>query len=243
MDGKIRLQKFLASAGIASRRKCEEMIAEGRVKVNGAVVARLGEKVDPAADVVEVDGERVLPPPKRVYVMLNKPKGYVTTARDERGRLTVLDLVRGFNGRLFPVGRLDKESEGLLLLTNDGEFANLLMHPRHRIWKTYVVAVRGRVRESDVAALRRGIALEDGLTAPAKASLLRTDGLSVVRISIREGRKRQVRRMFAALGFRVERLERISYGPLKLGDLPRGSWRALSEKEVESLIRLAKRAP
>lgn len=240
MDDRVRLQKFLASAGLASRRRCEELIAEGRVKVNGAVVTRLGTRVDPSADVIEVDGKRLLPAPEKFYVMLNKPKGYVTTARDELGRRTVLDLVSGLKSRLFPVGRLDMETEGLLILTNDGEFANLLMHPRHEVWKTYVAVVRGHISKEAVNALRRGIVLEDGPTAPAKVRLLKSDDRSVVELSIREGRKRQVRRMFAALGYGVEDLKRISYGPIRLGDLPKGRWRLLSKAEVEKLMALAK---
>lgn len=240
MDDRVRLQKFLASAGLASRRRCEELIAEGRVKVNGAVVTRLGTRVDPSADVIEVDGKRLLPAPEKFYVMLNKPKGYVTTARDELGRRTVLDLVSGLKSRLFPVGRLDMETEGLLILTNDGEFANLLMHPSHEVWKTYVAVVRGYISKEAVNALRRGIVLEDGPTAPAKVRLLKSDDRSVVELSIREGRKRQVRRMFAALGYGVEDLKRISYGPIRLGDLPKGRWRLLSKAEVEKLMALAK---
>lgn len=240
MDDRVRLQKFLASAGLASRRRCEELIAEGRVKVNGAVVTRLGTRVDPSADVIEVDGKRLLPAPEKFYVMLNKPKGYVTTARDELGRRTVLDLVSGLKSRLFPVGRLDMETEGLLILTNDGEFANLLMHPRHEVWKTYVAVVRGHISKEAVNALCRGIVLEDGPTAPAKVRLLKSDDRSVVELSIREGRKRQVRRMFAALGYGIEDLKRISYGPIRLGDLPKGRWRLLSKAEVEKLMALAK---
>lgn len=237
-----RLQKFLASAGVASRRKSEELISAGRVRVNGAVVTEMGAKVDPELDIVEVDGVCVEPSVQKVYVMLNKPSGYVSTAKDELGRPTILSLVGEIKERLFPVGRLDMDTEGLLILTNDGDFANLLMHPRHEIWKTYVAVARGRLTDGDLSALRHGVLLEDGPTVPAKAEVVRVNASSTdVKLSIREGRKRQVRRMLSSIGHPVERLERISYGPLELGDLPRGKWRALNEKEVKGLLKEAKR--
>lgn len=232
----VRLQKFLASAGVASRRKSEELIAAGRVRVNGEVVTSLGVKVVPERDRVEVDGRAVEASTRKIYIVLNKPSGYITTVKDERGRQSVLDLVKGIDERIFPVGRLDLPTEGLLILTNDGDFAHTLMHPRHGIWKTYVAQVNGRVGERALEKLRRGILLDDGPAAPAKAELLRTGDRSAVKISIREGRKRQVRRMLKKVGHPVENLERIAYGALTLGDTPRGRWRFLTEKEVGALL-------
>jgi pseudouridine synthase len=232
----VRLQKVLAEAGVASRRASEVLIQAGRVCVNGEVVRKLGVKVDPERDQVTVDG-RPLPRQNRtVYVMLNKPAGVVTTARDPQGRPTVVDLVSTAGVRLFPVGRLDVDTEGLLLLTNDGELAHLLLHPRYHVPKTYLARVSGRVSPEALALLRRGVELDDGLTAPAEARLApREAGLSVVEVILREGRKRQVKRMLAAVGHPVIALRRVAFGPLALGELPLGAWRVLEPAEVEAL--------
>jgi len=233
-----RLQKVLAAAGIGSRRRCEELIAAGRVQVNGQVVTRLGTRVDPLRDDIRVDGRPVRPlrPDRFRYVMMHKPVGVVTTLRDPQGRPTVADLLpKGFP-RLFPVGRLDRDSSGLLLFTNDGELAAALLHPRYEIPKTYRVTVQGHPSPRALAALRRGVVLEDGPTAPAQVRVLSRDrDTSVLEVVIHEGRKRQVRRMCAAVGHPVVALQRVGFGPLSLGRLPPGAVRELSSREVEAL--------
>lgn len=239
-DGGIRLQKALAEAGIASRRAAEQMIRAGRVSVNGSIVTELGCKVDPVRDRLAVDGRPVEPRPALVYFMLNKPAGVITTAKDTHGRPTVLELMPASVPRVFPVGRLDADTEGLLLLTNDGELANLLLHPRHHVPKTYVAEVRGSPSAAAVERLRAGVLLDDGWTAPAEVRVLRSDpGRSVLELVLREGRKRQVRRMLAQVGHPVEHLRRIAFGPLTLGDLPSGKVRSLLAREVEALRQAA----
>lgn len=236
-----RLQKYLSRAGVASRRAAEEMIAAGRVRVNGAVVTTMGVKVTPGVDRVEVDGREVRPPADHVYLMLNKPAGYVTTLKDPLGRPIVADLLPDLGRRVFPVGRLDADTTGLLLLTDDGEFSQLLMHPRFHVPKTYRARVEGVPSEAALEKLRRGVVLRDGPTLPADAALVsREHGSAVVRITIREGRKRQVRRMFKHIGHPVIELHRERIGPLSLGDLPEGAVRALTDAEVE-LLRAAAR--
>lgn len=233
-----RLQKVLAAAGLGSRRRCEDLIREGRVRVNGEP-AVLGMSVDPAVDRVDVDGKpvgrRALR--KRVYIMLNKPRGYVSTVRDEGGRETVMDLVRSVDERIFPVGRLDRDTEGLLLLTNDGDFTYALTHPSHGIDKVYVATVQGGEPSPEaLESLRRGVMLDDGITAPAKVRML-PEG--AVELAIREGRKHQVRRMLAHIGHPVVTLRRVRIGPLELGKLPLGSFRHLMRREVERLLQAA----
>jgi 23S rRNA pseudouridine2605 synthase len=222
----MRLQRFLARAGVASRR------------VNGAVVMELGSKVDPASDEVRVDGEVVRLADGPSYFALNKPVGYVTTMKDPQGRPTVADLFPdGAPAGLFPVGRLDADSDGLLLLTTDGDLAHVLMHPRHHVEKTYVATVDGVPDDGDLEALREGVLLDDGATAPAHARLVsRADaGSAEVELTIREGRKRQVRRMLGAVGHPVTALTRIAFGPVELGDLAPGAVRRLTEAEIRSL--------
>jgi 23S rRNA pseudouridine2605 synthase len=229
-----RLQKVLASAGIASRRACEELIIDGRVTVNGEV-ANLGDKVDPESDVVHLDGERVNVDPRRVYVLLNKPRGVVTTADDPQGRRTVLDLVR-LPQRLFPVGRLDQDTEGLLVLTNDGELAHALTHPSFGVERVYVALVPGPVRKHVLAAIRAGIELEDGPARPKRIRVLEEEhSRALLEIVMTEGRKREVRRMLAAHGLTVERLARVAFGGVELGDLRQGKWRFLTSAEVSQL--------
>jgi len=238
-----RLQKFLAAAGIASRRKCEELVGQGRVTVNEQV-ATLGATVDPQRDRIAVDGVPVSRPKRHTYLLLNKPAGYVTTAKDEWGRSTVLDLVRDVPERVFPVRRLDKDTEGLLLLTNDGELAHRLTHPRYELEKEYLALVRGRPPEGALERLRRGVEIEGRLTAPAKVELVREEkGLSWLRITLHEGRKRQVRLMCRAVGHPVERLIRVRLGPLTLGDLRPGEHRRLTPREAERLKSEAFRTP
>jgi 23S rRNA pseudouridine2605 synthase len=232
----MRVQKFLARAGVASRRGSEDLMTAGRVCVNGDVVTELGCKVDPAVDVVTVDGREVRLAEQPVYLALNKPPGVVTTMRDPQGRPTVATLVpTSEHPGLFPVGRLDAETTGLLLFTTDGELAHRVLHPRWKVAKTYRVLVDGRPTEPELDRLREGISLDDGLTAPAQVSVLRAGPTSYCEITIREGRKRQVRRMFSAVGHPVLELHRISFGPIAIADLPKGSWRYLTDAEVREL--------
>ena len=231
-----RLQKVLGAAGIASRRASEELILEGRVEVNGEV-AELGRKVDPQRDVVTVDGERVNIDPERVYVMLNKPQGVLTTVDDPEGRPTVMDLIN-LPQRLFPVGRLDQDTEGLLLLTNDGELANALMHPSYEVERTYVALVPGPVRREVLARVRQGVELEDGLARPRSVRQLEQErSRALLEIVMTEGRKREVRRMLGEVGLRVERLARVAYGGVEIGDLRQGKWRFLTQQEIGRLHR------
>lgn len=233
-----RLQKVLARAGIGSRRACEVLIAAGRVTVNGSP-ARLGQRIDPEQDLVEVDGVHIGVRPGLVYYLLNKPAGVVSTVSDTHGRQTVVDLVPP-EPRVFPVGRLDADTEGLLILTNDGELAHRLTHPSFGVEKEYLAKVQGHPSRGAIRRLREGIELDDGPTAPAEASLVAPD---LVRIVIHEGRNRQVRRMCEAIGHPVVRLVRQRIGPLRDRKLAPGSWRALTQDEVRALERAAKPRP
>lgn len=233
-----RLQKILARAGYGSRRSCEELILQGRVRVNGQVITQLGTRADPRHDVIEVDGQRVRPPKAHTYILLHKPAGMVTTRHDPHAKRTVMDLLRGITASVFPVGRLDADTTGALLLTDDGELAHRLTHPRYGIPKTYLVEVRGEVEEHALRRLREGVHLEDGLTAPAQVERLRYQPqrqTTLLRITIHEGRKRQVKRMCQAVGHSVVRLHREQFGPLSLRDLPPGAWRHLTAEEVTAL--------
>ncbi|MFD1955778.1 pseudouridine synthase [Paenibacillus thailandensis] len=236
-----RLQKILAQAGVASRRKCEEMITAGLVEVNGVKVTELGAKADPAADVITVNGKRIKGE-KKLYLMLNKPKGVITSATDPQGRKVVTDYLPGIKERVYPVGRLDYDTEGLLLLTNDGEFANLLTHPSHHVPKTYLATVKGIPHGSSLEKLQNGIELEDGMTAPAEVEYADVDtdkNQATISITIYEGRNRQVRRMFDAIKHPVLKLKRIRFGELPLAPLPRGKYRHLTEAEVKELRNMA----
>lgn len=235
-----RLQKILSHAGVASRRAVEEMIRAGRVSVDGTVVTELGAKYDPARHAIAVDGIRIAAEEKKYYILLNKPRGYLSTARDDRGRKTVLDLLPDFSARLYPVGRLDADTEGLLLITNDGAMTQGLLHPRFEITKTYHAEIVGEVTEAGLAQLRRGILLEDGMTAPARVRILRAEeGRTVVETIIHEGRNRQVRRMFAAIGCRVVSLRRVRFAQLTLKGLACGAFRHLTAEEIQALRRIA----
>src|ERR1700674_244073 len=234
-----RLQKIIAAAGVASRRKSEELITSGRVLVNGQVVTELGTKADPEKDHIRVDGKLLQGPERFTYVVLNKPKGYVTTVSDEKKRPTVMDLVQKVKGRVYPVGRLDWASEGLLLMTNDGALANALMKAASNVAKTYVVKVAGQPDEAKLDKLRRGISIaEKGgrrvRTAPAKIRLIREGDNPWLEVTIIEGRNRQVRKMFEEVGHHVEKIRRVQYGPLAL-DVPPGDWRNLTLLEVAKL--------
>jgi 23S rRNA pseudouridine2605 synthase len=233
-----RLQKAISRAGVASRRKAEEYIREGRVTVNGTVVRELGSKADIERDHIKVDGKLIRLPKRQVYVMLNKPPGFVTTMFDPEGRPKVTDLLRGIKERVYPIGRLDYASEGLLLLTNDGDFANLIMSASSQVPKTYWVKVSGKPPESALEKLRQGIKLSGRLTAPAQVRLLRDAPNPWYEVTIIEGRQNQIRRMFSQVGHLVEKLKRVRVGFLELGKLKAGEFRHLYEHEVARFKRL-----
>jgi 23S rRNA pseudouridine2605 synthase len=231
-----RLQKYLADAGVASRRASEEIISSGRVKVNGRVVKELGTKVDTAKDKIVVDGQLVRPK-RRIYVALHKPKDFLCTKRDPEGRRTIGDLLPPEWDNLHSVGRLDKESEGLIFLTNDGEFSLKLTHPRYGIRKKYVVSVLGRVEPSLLSRFIAGIEDAGEMLKVAKARILSANNTrSVVELELAEGKNREIRRLFALADMEIERLVRVSIGPIKLGELPAGKWRILTETEIKSLL-------
>jgi len=238
-----RLQKIIAAAGVASRRKAEALITAGRVLVNGQPVTELGAKADPEYDHIRVDGKLLHAPERFSYYVLNKPKGYVTTVSDPENRPTVMDLVRGIKGRVYPVGRLDWASEGLLLLTNDGALANSLMKAASHVPKTYVVKIAGQPDDTNLDKLRRGVSIaEKGgrrvRTAPAQIKLIREGENPWLEVTIIEGRNRQVRKMFEEVGHHVEKIRRVQYGPLSL-DVPPGEFRSLTLEEVRRLIAAA----
>ncbi|HDP69569.1 MAG TPA: rRNA pseudouridine synthase [Actinobacteria bacterium] len=231
-----RLQKVMAKAGIASRRKCEELILQGKVKVNGKIVKELGFKVDSLRDAIEVNGE-ILEFSEKIHLVLNKPSGYLTSSSDSFGRAMVMDLINE-ETRVFPVGRLDKDTEGLLFFTNDGELANRLMHPKFGFKKTYIAEVKGCPEKRSMDKLRKGIELDDGRTYPADVKLIKEGKeKSVIEITISEGRKRQIRRMFKAIGHDVIKLKRVKYGPLSLEGLKLGQCRRLTDLEIQSLLK------
>lgn len=232
-----RLQKFLANAGIASRRKCEELILNGKVEVNGEVVTELGTKVSDK-DIVKYNGKIVKPEEEKVYILLNKPIGYVTTAKDQFDRDTVLDLVK-INKRIVPVGRLDMYTSGALILTNDGDFVNMLTHPKNEINKTYNVTVKGNITKEDVENLQNGVEIDDGyITKPAKVKILKIDeekNISRIQITIHEGKNRQVRKMCEAINKKVLALHRSKIGNIEVNNLKVGNWRYLTNKEIANL--------
>ena len=233
---KIRIQKMIADSGYCSRRKAEELISKGRVKLNGHPV-KLGDKCG-FHDLIIIDGERIYMPRKRnfVYIMMNKPRGYVTTVSDELDRCCVMDLLEGVEERVYPIGRLDRNSEGLLLFTNDGEFANSIMHPSRHIAKTYRVTVRPDISDEQLVQLSSGVEIDGRKTLPANVVVKeKQQGRVVLLITIREGRNRQIRKMCEAVGLEVARLRRISIGPLKLGMLKPGTWRELTAEELRAL--------
>lgn len=240
-NNEVRLQKFMAEQGVASRRKSEDLIRAGKVKVNGHV-AEIGMKINPRKDLVTVGKQKLtnVKNRKMVYVMLNKPRGYVTTVSDELGRKTVMDLLPDFGCRIYPVGRLDKDSEGLLLLTNDGSFTNCMTHPSHEYAKVYRVTVRPAVNDDILFNLRNGIEIDGRMTAPCEVTVLTEEENRVVlEFILHEGRNRQIRKMCESQGLEVARLKRISIGPLKLGMLKQGDYRELSEQDVKKLLRSA----
>lgn len=238
VEESIRLQKFLANSGVASRRKCEELILDGKVSVNGQIVKELGTKVNPAVDKVEYCGNPVFSSNKFVYILLNKPIGYVTTAKDQFDRDSVLDLVK-VKERVVPVGRLDMYTSGALILTNDGDFVYKVTHPKHEITKTYTVTVRGVIENDAVEKLRNGVEIEDYKTRPAKVKILKTDeekNISRLEITIHEGKNRQVRKMCEAVGSKVVALHRSKIGDIGVKDLKLGTWRYLKDFEVKEIL-------
>jgi 23S rRNA pseudouridine2605 synthase len=235
----VRLQKLIAGAGLASRRKAEELIAAGRVTVNGQVVTELGTKVDPGRDHVKVDGKHLSAAQPFVYLMLHKPKHVMSTLQDPGGRPTVKDFLRGVSVRVFPVGRLDFDSEGLMLLTNHGELAQAMLHPRYHVPKTYLIKVKGVLTDEEIGQLERGVKLEDGVTSPARVRKVRkAEANSWLEITIHEGRTHQVKRMLETVGHLVLKLVRIKMGPLSLGDLAPGEFRYLEDCEANALREL-----
>ncbi len=237
-EGKIRLQKFLSNSGVASRRKCEELILAGKVSVNGKVVQELGTKINTDVDKVAYCGKLISNSEKLVYILLNKPIGYVTTAKDQFNRDTVLDLVK-VKERVVPVGRLDMYTSGALILTNDGDFVYKVTHPKHEITKTYTVTLRGIIENQAVEKLRQGVEIDEYITRPAKVKILKTDeekNISRLEITIHEGKNRQVRKMCEAVGSKVIALHRSKIGDIGVKDLKLGNWRYLKEYEVKKLL-------
>lgn len=234
-DDRIRLQKYLSQCAVASRRKSEELILAGKVKVNGRV-AGLGDKISPKHDTVTVSGKKIVLSKKHYYIMLHKPRGFITTMEDEMGRKCVAQLVKDVGARVYPVGRLDKDSEGLLIMTNDGDFANHLTHPSKHVPKTYRVTVRPSVTDEQLLKFNEGIEIDGRMTAPADAHIIdKSEGRVVLEVILNEGRNRQIRKMCEALGLEVARLKRTHIGSIKLGMLPQGKWRELTEDEVHKL--------
>ncbi len=232
----MRLQKYLALCGVASRRRAEKMIQDGLVQVNGITVREMGVQVDEEKDRVSVSGETVRPEAEKHYLAYYKPIGEVSTAHDPEGRPTVMDKFADYPVRLFPVGRLDFDSEGLLLLTNDGDLMNRLLHPSHEVNKVYLAKASNQVTEEEIFRLRSGVMIDEKMTSPAEVRLVRRETFdTVLLITIHEGRNRQVRKMLEAVGHQVVSLKRVEFGPVSLGDLPRGQWRRLTEREISRL--------
>ncbi len=238
-QNEIRLQKYLAECGIASRRKAEEYIRDGKVKINGKTVTELGIKVNPNIDIVYFNDRRVTKQRENVYILLNKPIGYVTTTKDQFNRNTVLDLIKGLNIRVVPVGRLDMYTSGALILTNDGDFTYKVTHPSHEIEKTYVATLKGIITEQEIQKLKNGVAIENYVTRPAKVRILKTDtvnNISRVEITIHEGKNRQVRKMCEAIGRNVMALHRSKIGNIDVKNLKIGQWRYLDISEINAIL-------
>ena len=235
----IRLQKYIADCGITSRRKAEELIKQGKIKVNGQIVHELGTKINPQKDIVLYQDKKIKEKQKNVYILLNKPIGYVTTVKDQFERPSVLDLVK-VKQRVVPVGRLDMYTSGALILTNDGDFVYQVTHPKHEIDKTYTVTIKGIVTEQDVELLKKGVKIEEYVTKPAKVKILKTDlekNSSRLEITIHEGKNRQIRKMCETVGYPVLALHRSKISGIGVKDLPLGKWRFLSKQEVERILR------
>jgi len=235
-----RLQKYMASCGVASRRKCEELILEGKVKVNGTLVNELGIKVDEAKDIVEYNGKIIKKEEKKIYIMLNKPEGYICSVKDEKDRKTILDLVK-VDERIYPIGRLDYDSSGLILLTNDGDIYNKIIHPRTEINKKYIAVVKNKITDKDIKSFEQGIDIGGYITAPALIKILSYDedkNISTVEVNIHEGKNRQIRRMCSALNHEVLSLKRVAIGEIKLAYLKRGEYRELNSEEIKYISSL-----
>ncbi len=233
-----RLQKYLANAGIASRRKCEELIIQGKIKVNGKIVTELGTKINPEKDIIEYENKQITNNKKNVYILLNKPIGYVTTVEDQFNRDTVLDLIK-IKERIVPVGRLDMYTSGALLLSNDGDFIYKITHPKHEVEKTYTVTIKGIIKQEEVEQLKNGVKIEDYITRPARVKILKTDeekDISRLEIIIHEGKNRQVRKMCEAIGKKVLALHRSKIQNISVKDLKLGEWRYLTQKEILNLM-------
>ena len=233
----IRLQKYLAQCGVASRRKAEEFIKQGRVRVDGVIVTAMGTRIVPGKQIISLDGKEVKDTTKPIYILLNKPKGYVTTLSDPQGRPIVTSLIKDIQARLFPVGRLDLDTEGALLLTNDGELAQRIQHPKFEVNKSYEARVSGVPPQKKIVQLERGILLDGKMTSPARIRVKKkTKSSCLITITIHEGRKRQVRKMFQAIGHPVFHLKRMSYGQLQLGKLPIGSYKKLNRSDIKKIF-------
>ena len=234
----IRLQKYIAECGIASRRKAEELILEGKIRVNGIIITELGTKINPSKDIVEYNNKVIEPEQRNVYILLNKPIGYVTTVKDQFNRPSVLDLVK-VKERIVPVGRLDFYTSGALILSNDGDFVYKITHPKHEVNKTYNVTVKGIINDDEIEALRSGVKIDDYITKPAKVKILRIDkykNISRIQITIHEGKNRQIRKMCEAIGKKVLALHRSKIGNIDVKDLKIGDWRYLTDAEISDLI-------
>lgn len=234
----IRLQKYIAECGIASRRKAEELILEGKIRVNGIIVTELGTKINPSKDIVEYNNKVIEPEQRNVYILLNKPIGYVTTVKDQFNRPSVLDLVK-VKERIVPVGRLDFYTSGALILSNDGDFVYKVTHPKHEVNKTYNVTVKGIINDDEIEALRSGVKIDNYITKPAKVKILKTDkdkNISRIQITIHEGKNRQIRKMCEAIGKKVLALHRSKIGNIDVKDLKIGEWRYLTDAEISDLI-------
>ncbi len=232
----MRLQKYIALSGVASRRKAEEMIQQGRVKLNGAIVQDMGIIVNPMEDQVTIDNQAIKPEEQKVYILLHKPEGYVTTLSDEFNRPTVVDLLNDVAERVFPVGRLDYDTSGLLIMTNDGDLTYHLTHPKHEVKKTYIAKVKGTPEEKSLGLLKKGVDIGGYITAPAQVEKLKNDkDTSSIKIIIHEGKNRQIRKMFDAVDYPVLHLKRIAMGRIELGDLKKGQWRHLTAQEIRYL--------
>lgn len=239
MEEKIRLQKYLANNGVASRRKAEKMILDGKVSVNDKVVTELGTKINPSLDKIKVNGKEINKESEHIYILLNKPIGYVTTVKDQFNRDSVIDLVKT-NKRLVPVGRLDMYTSGALILTNDGDFVYKVTHPKHEIEKTYTVTIKGIIKNEEIEILRKGVIIENYTTRPAKVKILKTDeekNISRLEITIHEGKNRQVRKMCEAVGHKVLALHRSKIAGIGVKDLPLGKWRYLKDNEVKKILK------
>lgn len=239
MEESMRLQKYLAECAVASRRKSEELIKNGKIQVNGKIVTELGTKINPDTDIVEYNGKVIKPETQKVYILLNKPIGYVTTTKDQFKRDSVTDLVK-IGKRLVPVGRLDMYTSGALILTNDGDFVYKVTHPKYEIEKTYIATVKGIIKDEDVEKLRRGVKIEDYTSKPAKVKILKTDtekNISRIEITIHEGKNREVRKMCETIGYKVMALHRSKIAGIGVKDIPLGKWRYLTKTEVAKITK------